>query len=109
MARELMAPWLPTIGGRHGDADNQRARPPPASHITGYELVEPLLVLARRRAYLHRTGQPAQVDFVCQGVTEPLRQLDDSPVPDHSADVVNASGVVGHHLNRDTVAPLIAE
>ena len=38
-----------------------------------------------------------------------LRQPDGSPVPDGSADVVNASGVIGHHLDAATVRPLIAE
>lgn len=73
------------------------------SHITGYEIAAPMLDFARRRTYLHRSGSPAQVDFLCQGVTDALRE------PDASVDVVNASGVVGHHLRPDTIPPLIAE
>ena len=73
------------------------------SHITGYEIAAPMLDFARRRTYLHRTGAPARVDFICQGVTDPLRE------PDNSVDLVNASGVVGHHLRPDTIIPLIAE
>jgi hypothetical protein len=30
-------------------------------------------------------------------------------VANSSVDVVNASGVVGHHLDRDSVGPLVAE
>jgi SAM-dependent methyltransferase len=82
---------------------------PPGSLITGYELARPLVDVARRRQYRHETGQPAQVRFVCQGVTETWRDPDGTPVPDHSVDVVNASGVVGHHLNTETIPPLVQE
>jgi SAM-dependent methyltransferase len=82
---------------------------PAGSQLTGYELAEPLLVAARRRRFTHRSGVAANVDFVCQGVAQPLRQADGSRVPDRQVDVVNASGVVGHHLNADTIAPLVAE
>jgi SAM-dependent methyltransferase len=76
---------------------------PAGSHVTGYEIAEPLLAFARRREYRHRSGAHAHVGFVCQGVTERF------PEADGSVDVVNASGVVGHHLKPDTIGPLIAE
>ncbi len=82
---------------------------PAGSRITGYEFAEPLLAIARRRVYRRRDGQPAHIDFVCQGVTETLRQADGSPVPAQSVELVNASGVVGHHLNATTIGPLVAE
>jgi SAM-dependent methyltransferase len=82
---------------------------PAESHVTGYELAEPLLEFARRRAYANRAGQLSSVDFVCQGVTESLRQADGGMIADASVDVVNASGVVGHHLDAATVSPLIEE
>src|SRR5690348_3337587 len=82
---------------------------PEGSRILGYELVPALLALARSRTYYQRGGRPALVEFVCQGVTEPLRQPDGTLVPEQSLDLVNASGVVGHHLDTKTVAPLVAE
>jgi SAM-dependent methyltransferase len=82
---------------------------PADSHLTGYEFAEPLLTFARRRDYRQRDGRPARVDFVCQGLTEPFRQADGSAVPDRGVDLVNASGVIGHHLNHTTVRPLIEE
>ncbi|HWY86121.1 MAG TPA: methyltransferase domain-containing protein [Gemmataceae bacterium] len=82
---------------------------PAGSRITGYELAEPLLALARRRDYRNRAGQAAQVDFVCQGATQTLRERTGGIIPEYSVDLVNASGVVGHHLNAATVSPLIAE
>jgi SAM-dependent methyltransferase len=82
---------------------------PEGSHLTGYELVPALVAVARARPYPHRSGRPAHMAFVCQGVTEPLRQPAGAPVPEHTLDLVNASGVVGHHLDRHTVGPLVAE
>jgi SAM-dependent methyltransferase len=82
---------------------------PPDSHITAYEFAEPLLAIARRRAYLRRDGEAANIDFVCQSITETLRQADGTPVPAHTVDLVNASGIVGHHLNPQSVGALIAE
>ncbi len=82
---------------------------PAGSHITGYELAEPLLELARRRDYRCRDGSTTKVDFVCQGVTETLHEAARGAVASGSVDVVNASGVVGHHLNENTILPLIEE
>jgi SAM-dependent methyltransferase len=76
---------------------------PIGSHITGYELAEPILAYARRRRYQHRSGAAMSVDFVCQGVTQQFRE------PDASVDVINASGIVGHHLKPETMRPLLAE
>jgi SAM-dependent methyltransferase len=82
---------------------------PAGSQITGYEFAEPLVAIARRREYRRRNGQPAQVDFVCQSVTETLLQADGVTVPEQSVDLVNASGVVGHHLNAESIRPLVRE
>jgi SAM-dependent methyltransferase len=76
---------------------------PANSHITGYEIAAPLLNIARRRDYHHKTGTLAPVDFVGQALTDKL------PEPNASVDLVNASGVIGHHLTPETVGPLIAE
>ncbi len=82
---------------------------PIGSRILGYELAEPFIEIARRRHYLHHSGRPAAVHFRCQGITETLRQANERLWPDQSVDLVNASGIVGHHLRQDTVQPLILE
>jgi SAM-dependent methyltransferase len=82
---------------------------PAGSHITGYEIAPALVDVARRRTYLHRSGAPALVFFYCQGMTESLRANDGVLIADHSVDLVNASGVVGHHLTPQTVGPLVKE
>jgi len=82
---------------------------PAGSHLTGYEIAPPLLTRARRRTYADRGGQSARVDFRCQGVTDKLHAAEGMLVPDQSVDLVNASGVVGHHVTPDTFAPLARE
>jgi SAM-dependent methyltransferase len=82
---------------------------PAGSHLTGFEMAPALVNVALRRRYLQRGGQPARVDFSCQGITEPLHAADGSPVPTGSVDLVNASGVVGHHLTPQTATPLLEE
>jgi SAM-dependent methyltransferase len=82
---------------------------PPGSHVTGFEMAEPLVAIARRRTYPDRSGGAARVDFVCQGVTEPLRDGQGSVVADGSVDAVNASGIVGHHLGTQKIEPLPTE
>jgi SAM-dependent methyltransferase len=95
---------------------------PAGSRIFGYEAAEPLVAVARRRSYVHRSGKASDVQFCCQGVCEPLRVPGQTPGgpragagsgegnwPEQSVDVVNASGIVGHHLREDTVAPLVVE
>ncbi len=82
---------------------------PLGSRIIGYELAQPLVDIARRRNYRHRSGSTLDVSFCCQGVTETLRQVGGQPFPDETIDLVNASGVVGHHLNAESIQPLIRE
>jgi SAM-dependent methyltransferase len=82
---------------------------PAGSRITAYELVPRLLEVARTRVYVHRSGRSADVSFVNQGVTAPLRDAGGDLLPDHGVDVVNASGVVGHHLTAETMPSLIKE
>jgi len=76
---------------------------PSGSRITGYEIAEPMLAFARRREFRLRDGSMANVNFVCRGMTETF------PEPDASVDLINASGVVGHHLKPETIPPLIAQ
>lgn len=82
---------------------------PAGSTIIAYEMVEGLLACARRRDYSHGSGRPATIEFVCQGVTEPFRRADGRLIADDSVDLVNASGVIGHHLDADLVRPLVVE
>jgi hypothetical protein len=82
---------------------------PAGSRITGYEVARPLLEVARRRSYLHWNGQPATVTFCCQGLTESFRDGEEVRLPDGGVDLVNASGVLGHHLDRGAALRLAEE
>jgi SAM-dependent methyltransferase len=82
---------------------------PAGSRITGFEIAKPMLEIASQRDYRHRDGTVTKVDFVCQGVTQTLRQPDGEAIPDASVDLVNASGIVGHHLNAETFPLLLTE
>jgi SAM-dependent methyltransferase len=81
---------------------------PIGSHITGFEIAEPILDFARRRRYPHRSGalhedKSGAVDFICQGVAQSISG------PSGAIDVINASGMVGHHLRPETMGPLLIE
>jgi SAM-dependent methyltransferase len=82
---------------------------PAGSKITGYELARPLLNVAATRRYVHQSGEPADVDFVCQGVAQELCSPDRTPIASGSVDLANASGVVGHHFNRESIRVLARE
>lgn len=82
---------------------------PAGSVITGYELSLPMIGMAKRRQYRHNSGIFVNVSFRHQGVAERWHSADGSSVDDGGIDVVNASGVVGHHLNPETVVPLVRE
>lgn len=82
---------------------------PVGSDTLAYELVAPLLALARRRRYAHSGGRTARVQFICQGVTETLRDASGRALADRSIDLANASGIVGHHLDEAAARPLFAE
>lgn len=81
---------------------------PAGSHITGYEIADPMIPFARNRRYLHQSGVAQRIDFVCQPINEILK-ADGAPLPERSVDVIHSSGVIGFHLNEQTVLPLIAE
>lgn len=82
---------------------------PAGSRILGYELAAPLARIAAQRRFTGPDGQPADVRFVAQGVTEALKDEAGQPLAAGSVDVANASGVVGHHLTPASVPPLVAE
>jgi SAM-dependent methyltransferase len=82
---------------------------PFGSIIYGYEFAQPLVRAALRRRYVLSTGEAASVEFVCQSVTRTLRDPAGNTIADRTVDLVNASGIVGHHLTPTTGRPLFAE
>jgi SAM-dependent methyltransferase len=82
---------------------------PTGSKITAYELARPLVNVAASREYAHKGGEPADVEFVCQGVAQHLCTPSGKPLEPGSVDLANASGVVGHHFSVETIGALARE
>lgn len=82
---------------------------PAGSRVIGYELSAPLAAVASRRRYRHRTGATVDTAIIVQGVGGELRDADGRPLAAGSVDLVHSSGLVGHHLTRSTVGPLVQE
>ena len=71
---------------------------PAGSTAIGVEFAEPLAEVARSREYPNRHGD-CRVAFLVGSVCEPLLDEDGGPVAAGSVDLVNSSGVIGHHLS----------
>ncbi|MEX0716681.1 MAG: class I SAM-dependent methyltransferase [Planctomycetaceae bacterium] len=82
---------------------------PAGSRILGYEVAEPLLEIARCRSFSNRHGEPISVDFRNQPITETFREPNGERLPPGCVDLVNASGVVGQHLDRESAQRLALE
>jgi SAM-dependent methyltransferase len=82
---------------------------PPQSTILAYDVVPELLAQARRQAYRHATGDAAAVSFRRQSITETWRDETGAMLPGGSVTLVNASGVLGHHLDRSAMELVAGE
>ena len=72
---------------------------PAGSRVVGIEFAGPLVEVASGRTFRGPDGRPADVSFVAGSVTETYRDESGTPFAEGSADLVNASGIVGHHLS----------
>ena len=81
---------------------------PQGSHILAYEISRPLVNIARIRQYLDRSGECADVRFLCQSITTTLCPSDGVPLG-QSIDLANSSGLLGHHFNVDTMQLLAGQ
>lgn len=89
------------LGSGIGESTSCLARLLPAgSRIVGTEFAEPLADVARGRRFTGSNGRPCPVTFVVGSVTEVFRDETGRKIADGAVDLVNASGIVGHHLNR---------
>ena len=82
---------------------------PMGSQILGYEIASSLAAMARRREYWHRSGRPVRVSILEQEITVPLRSPDGERLGDESIDLVNSSGVGGHHMDVQQARQLGSE
>jgi SAM-dependent methyltransferase len=82
---------------------------PAGSSILGLEYHAHFVEAARGRSYRTRSGVRAHVSFRAQSVLETFRDPSGAPVGDQSVDLVNSSGAVGCHFDRDATATLADE
>ncbi len=81
---------------------------PDGSTVTGVEFAAPLATVARSRDYPNRHGD-CRVNFVVGSVCGPLTDADGRRLEDGAVDLVNSSGVVGHHLTGDDLTACLDE
>jgi SAM-dependent methyltransferase len=82
---------------------------PAGSSLLGYDLSESALDVAKKRAYRHWDGSPANVYFKVQEVDQPWRDSDENIIENSSVTVVNASGFFGHHLAEERLMKIADE
>lgn len=70
----------------------------PDSRIIGIEFSEHLVEIARTGTFIGGNGRPRPLEFVVGSVLETFRDERGERIADGSVDLVNASGILGHHL-----------
>lgn len=71
----------------------------PESRIIGIEFAEHLVNIARAGVYAGSDGRSRPLVFVVGSVLETFRDERGESIADRSVDLVNASGILGHHLD----------
>ena len=98
------------LGSGTGESTRVLARLLPAgSRVLGLEFAAPIAEFAAARDYHGPDGNPADVRFRTQSIADPFRDADGRPLPGGSVDVVNACGVLAHHLGCDAVEACLSE
>ncbi len=82
---------------------------PEGSRLIGYDLAVSSLKIARGRTYFHSSGRVADVVFRSQPIDETWLDCDGHIISDRSITLVNASGIVGHHLSLDRLQLVVRE
>lgn len=107
----LPGPWrVIDLGCGQGDSTEVLAWCCPRhSELLGYDLAPAALRHAAARRYRHETGARATARFCQQSIDKRWRDLDGSPVNEASVTLVNASGILGHHVDRRRMKRIVAE
>lgn len=82
---------------------------PRGSRIVGLEFTNSLAEAARRQRYVAADGSPQQVTFAVGSVAETFIDAEGGEIASGTADLVNASGVLGHHLNEAGIVHAVDE
>ena len=108
---DIMGPWfIVDLGCGQGLSTEVLAWcSPVGSRILGYDLSESALKLARSRRYRHASGEKTKVAWRTQSIDEPWLDRNGELISNQSVTLVNASGIVGHHLNSKQARLLASE
>lgn len=82
---------------------------PPGSQILGIEQNPDFVKAANERVILDGRGERAKTAFRAQSALETFHDEHGVKVPDESADLVNSSGAIGHHFNREMTEVMLKE
>lgn len=82
---------------------------PSDTRILAYDLSESALKMARLRNYRLADGRQAPVSFRMQSIDEVWRDQHGIVLADQSITLVNASGIIGHHLSSTKVGSVARE
>ena len=82
---------------------------PKGSQILGIEQNPEFVKDAYRRLYVDQNGDPVRVSFHAQSALETFHDANGNPVESESIDLVNSSGVVGHHFRPDMTLMMLHE
>jgi len=82
---------------------------PDGSQVLGYDLSDSALSMARGRAFYHASGKKCKVSFRPQSIDESWCDLEGKVLGDQSITLVNASGIIGHHLSYNKVCAVARE
>jgi SAM-dependent methyltransferase len=70
---------------------------PPGSQVLGIEFAAPLVEVARE--FNSQDDSSSEVQFVVGSIVETFNDRDGHAIDASTIDVVNASGIIGHHLD----------
>lgn len=82
---------------------------PPGSRIVGLEFAGSLVEAAQGQSYLARDGSPQAVSFAVGSVEERFVDADGNAITSGTVDLVNASGILGHHLDEAGIVRAVDE
>lgn len=107
----LPGPWkVLDLGSGQGDSTEVLAWCcPRRSEFLGYDLAPAALRHAAARRYRHESGGLAKVRFRRQSIDKHWRDVDGRPIDDASVTLVNASGILGHHIDHRRMVRIVAE
>lgn len=81
----------------------------PGSRLFGLEFAPSLAEVARRQIYWGEDGRPLEASIAVGSVVEPWLESPGQEIRCGSIDIINASGILGHHVDGTGIISVLAE